>query len=216
MPLNVSWKIPTILHVNHSLCPSPMVCPEFERDFLLPFIFQIFPQHTTHDFIHLAEAGENVNKACVWISRCSCLAPKSMLNHNNNSLLKASSRAKEILTLLNSCSQIATVYSRDFSLRMSVLDEEEDALDSLGDQMSRNMRDIKTNFASSKCGYTCLLSIGRGDISMTLQDWLKRGHLYSDPTLTRTVYSATTSQCSESPTTTSWLSPFSTRGSCEI
>ena len=84
-----------------------------------------------------------------------------MLNHNNNSLLKASSRAKEILTLLNSCSQIATVYSRDFSLRMSVLDEEEDALDSLGDQMSRNMRDIKTNFASSKCGYTCLLSIGR-------------------------------------------------------
>ena len=81
MPLNVSWKIPTILHVNHSLCPSPMVCPEFERDFLLSFIFQIFPQHTTHDFIHLAEAGENVNKACVWISRCSCLAPKSMLNH---------------------------------------------------------------------------------------------------------------------------------------
>ena len=30
-------------------------------------------------------------------------------------------------------------------------EDEEDALDALGDQMSQNIRDMKANFTSSKC-----------------------------------------------------------------
>ena len=50
--------------------------------------------------------------------------------------------------------------------RMSLVDDEEDTLDSLGDKMSQNMRDIKTNFTSRKCGAGDIVSGDKGKQSL--------------------------------------------------
>ena len=49
---------------------------------------------------------------------------------------------------------------------MSLVDDEEDTLDSLGDKMSQNMRDIKTNFTSRKCGAGDIVSGDKGKQSL--------------------------------------------------